>query len=309
MHKISVVISAFNEEKKIDSCLRSVKWADEIVVVDNSSTDKTGEIARKHTQHVYTQKNDPSAIDIQKNFGIEKATGEWILVLDADEEVTPELAEEIKTVINSLSTELRAETVNGFWIPRKNIIFGKWMEHTGWYPDPQLRLFKKGKGKFKQEHVHEPLVVDGDTEHLKDHLLHHNYENVSQFLSKSLLVYAPNEAEDLLAKGYIFTYKDIIRFPLKEFLSRYFAREGYRDGFHGLAMSILMGLYHLVIFMYLWEKKNFAQLSNEDVVEELKDEWKNSKKDLMFWISKIAVEGEKSGLKKIGLKLKRKFGV
>ena len=309
MSKISVVISAFNEEKKIEACLRSVKWADEIVVVDNSSTDKTGEIAKKYSTHVYTQRNNPSAIDIQKNFGIEKATSDWVLVLDADEEVTPELAEEIKKILNSPSTELRTETINGFWIPRKNIIFGKWIEHTGWYPDPQLRLFKKGKGRFKQEHVHEPIVVDGETEHLKEHILHHNYENVSQFLSKNLLVYAPNEADALLAKGYIFTYKDIIRFPLREFLSRYFVREGYKDGFHGLSLSILMGVYHLVIFMYLWEKKDFAQLSNDDVVEELGEEWKNSRKDLMYWISKLAVEGEKSELKKIGIKLKRKLNL
>jgi glycosyltransferase involved in cell wall biosynthesis len=314
--KLSIVISAFNEENKIEACLKSAGFADEIVVVDNSSTDKTAEIARKYTKHVYTQKNDPSAIDIQKNFAIEKATGDWILIVDADELVTTELAEEITKVIkspsiasNATGAPLRAETVNGFWIPRKNIIFGKWIEHTGWYPDLQLRLFRKGKGKFEKAHVHEPLVVEGETTHLKEHLLHRNYESVSQFLSKSLLIYAPNEADDLLSKGYIFNYRDIIKFPLKEFLSRYFAREGYKDGFHGLVLSLLMAFYHFVIFLYLWEKKDFAELSQEDVKEELKDEYDKSKKDLMYWIAKMKITEEKSELKKMAIKLKRKLNL
>lgn len=314
MQKLSIVISAFNEEKKIEACLKSAAFADEIIIVDNSSTDKTAEIARKYTKHVYRQKNDPTAIDIQKNFAIAKATGDWILILDADEVVTTELAEEIEKIVkspsiasNATNAPLRAESINGFWIPRKNIIFGKWIEHTGWYPDPQLRLFKKGKGKFEKAHVHEPLVVEGETEHLKEHLLHHNYETVSQFLSKSLLVYAANEAEDLLSKRYIFNYRDIIKFPLKEFLSRYFAREGYKDGFHGLVLSLLMAFYHFVIFLYLWEKKNFAALNKEDVRNELKDEAANARKELMFWIAKVKIDEEKSELKKLGLKLKKRF--
>ena len=308
--KLSVVISAFNEEKKIATCLKSVQWADEIVIVDNSSTDKTLEIAKRYTKNVYTQVNNPSQIDIQKNFGIDKATGDWLLIVDGDEVVTPELASEIRDIINkkeSPSTSSESESINGFWIPRKNIIFGKWIEHTGWYPDPQLRLFKRGKGRFVKKHVHEPINVIGETANLKENLLHHNYESVSQFLYKHLQVYALNEAEDLLSKGYVFDYKDAIRFPFKEFLGRYFAREGYRDGLHGLALSLLMSFYHFAIFLYLWEKKDFIEVVSEDLKQELGAELKKAKGELGFWISKNKIEEEKSEFKKIGMKLKRKL--
>ena len=142
MTKLSIVISAYNEQKKIRTCLDSVKWADEIIFIDNSSTDKTVKIAREYTKKIYIQKNEPTKIDLQKNLGIQKATGDWIFVLDADETITPELAKELQELMK------RDEVVsNGFWVPRKNILFGKWMQHTGWYPDYQLRLFKKRKRK------------------------------------------------------------------------------------------------------------------------------------------------------------------
>ncbi|MGH7246419.1 MAG: glycosyltransferase family 2 protein, partial [Candidatus Levyibacteriota bacterium] len=131
MTKLSVVISAYNEERNIGPCLESVKnVVDEIIVVDNSSTDKTVAVAKKYTKNIFSQKNNPQTVDLQKNTGFEKATGEWILSLDADERVTPELASELKEVIHQSGVE-----IVGYWIPRKNIIFGKWIEHTGWYPD------------------------------------------------------------------------------------------------------------------------------------------------------------------------------
>src|SRR4030065_259650 len=132
MKKLSIVISAFNEEKKIENCLKSAKFADEIVFVNNSSTDQTRKIAEKYTEIIIDQKNNPNSIDRQKNTGIEKARNEWIFILDADERITEELAREIKQTINSETK------FSGFRIPRKNIAFGKWIQHTGWYPDYQL---------------------------------------------------------------------------------------------------------------------------------------------------------------------------
>jgi len=311
---ISVVISAFNEEKKIATCLESVKWADEIIFVDNSSTDKTAEIAKKFTKNIFKQKNDPSNIDMQKNFGIQKATGDWILVLDADEIVTTELAEEIRTFVSGIKSHpgplLKGEgDVSGYLIPRKNIIFGKWIQHSGWYPDHQLRLFKQGEGKFEKKHVHEPLVIKGEVGKLTEHIIHNNYESVSQFLHRGLLVYAPNEAEELLRKGYVFDYKDVIRFPLKEFLSRYFAREGYKDGFHGLVLSFLMAFYHFAVFVYLWEKKNFVEVKREELVKGMRDEFNNAAQEISYWISSKKIEQETSTLKKVGLKIKRKLNL
>jgi glycosyltransferase involved in cell wall biosynthesis len=303
MAKLSIVISAFNEQKKIRACLESAKFADEIIFVDNSSTDKTAKIAGEYTKKVYIQKNDPAKIDLQKNFGISKATGDWILVLDADEIISPELAKEIQTIC--LSEE---KQVNGYWVPRKNIIFGKSMEHSGWYPDYHLRFFKKGKGKYDKEHYHEPITVTGETKKLTEHLVHYNFENVGQFLYKHLQVYAPNEAEELLRRGYVFSYNDAIRIPLEEFLSRYFARGGYKDGFHGLMLSILMAVYHFVIFAYLWEKKKFID-EEQRSIKELDNELTQAGKKINYWFAKQKIDEEKVMLKKFGLKIKRKLRI
>ena len=301
MATVSIVISAYNEEKKIKACLESASFADEVIFVDNSSTDDTAKIAKQYTKSVYTQKNDPTNIDLQKNFGIEKATGDWILILDGDEEITPELQEEIKTVIASE----KAKTISGFWIPRKNIAFGKWIAHTGWYPDHQLRLFQKGKGLYIKKHYHEPVAVKGETGTLYEHIIHHNYENISQFLQKAFLVYTPNEAEALFTKGYVFDYKDAIRFPVKEFMSRYFAREGYKDGLHGLMLSFLMSMYHFSIFCYLWEKKKFPE--KNIALKNIANEFHQSGKEISYWMNEKRVEEEKSTVKKTMLRIKNKF--
>jgi glycosyltransferase involved in cell wall biosynthesis len=290
---ISVVISVFNGEKVLDECLRSVSWAYEIIVVDNSSTDKTSEIAKKYTDKIFTKPNN-LMLNVNKNFGFTKASGDWILSLDADEQITPELAGEIKSEIRNTKSE-----TNGYWMPRKNIIFGKWMEHTGWYPDYQLRLFRKGKGKFPEEHVHEVVKIAGKIEHLKNHITHNNYESISQFLNKLATVYGPNEAEQLIKKGYVFDWRDAIRFPVKEFLSRFFAREGYRDGFHGLMLSLLMSFYHFIVFSYIWEKQKFKQISDGAILAETEREIVQSSKDIFFWFSKEKTKLMKNPFKKI----------
>jgi glycosyltransferase involved in cell wall biosynthesis len=278
MAKLSVVISAYNEEKKIAKCLESVDFADEIVVVDNSSLDKTSEIASKYTKHIYKQKNDPSAIDLQKNFGFSKATGDWVLSLDADETVSKELAGEIKSVINNQKSE-----TSGYMIPRKNFIFGEWIKHTGWYPDFQLRLFKKGRGKFSQRHVHEKLNVEGEIGKLENHIIHQNYESISQFMHRATDTYCPNEADYLINNGYVFSSFDAIRFPFDEFVSRFFQREGYKDGLHGLMLSILMAFYRFLVFAYIWEKKEFIKENGNDFLEKTEDEFRKAEKDLRFW--------------------------
>lgn len=302
MAKLSIVISAYNEQKKIRKCLESVTFADEIIFVDNTSTDKTVKIAKEYTKKIYLQPNDPANIDLQKNLGIEKATGDWIFVLDADEQITPELARELKDLMDN-----DPKGLNGFWVPRKNIIFKKWIQHSGWYPDPQLRLFRKGKGKYEKVHYHEPIAVVGETEKLQEHMTHDNFEHVGQFLYKSLQVYSPNEADDLIRKGYVFSYKDAIRLPVKEFLSRFFARGGYKDGFHGLMLALLMAIYHFVIFAYIWEKKKF--IDEDNALEQVGKEAKNSESEIRFWVNKKDIDDEKTLLKKFGLKLKRKLHI
>lgn len=302
MKKLSVVIMAFNEEEKIRKCLESVRdLSDEIIVVDNGSIDKTALIARKYTKLVYKQKNEPQNIDILKNFGFGKVKGEWILSLDADERVSESLALQIKAAITNEDAEISA-----YMIPRKNFIFGKWMQHAGWYPDFQTRLFRNGKGRYISAHVHEDLHVDGKTDQLTEPILHMNYDTIIQFYRKHL-AYAENEAQSKMNNGYVLDWKDALRFPLKEFLSRFFAREGYKDGFHGLMLSLLMGVYHLMIFSYIWEKEKFVEAGTVDLLSETGAEVRTSYKELMYWFVNEKVKRTKSISQKFILKLQRKF--
>ena len=303
MSKISAVISAFNEEENIKRCLGSLKFADEIVVVDNESTDLTVKIAREFTDKIFSQKNNPEQIDIQKNFGFDKASSEWILSLDADEEVTDELAKEIKSV---LSKEANKPTVTGYWISRKNLIFDKWIENAGWYPDFQLKLFKKGKGRYTSKHVHEGIKLEGEAKKLKEHIVHHNYTSVLQFINKTTN-YAQNEAKDLMEKGYEFSYFDAIKLPLREFLSRFFARKGYKDGFHGLMVSMFMAFYHFLIFAFVWEQRGFSRYEGPDFLKEAEKEFKKSGKEILFWFSKEKIESMKSPFRKMAARFSEKL--
>jgi glycosyltransferase involved in cell wall biosynthesis len=300
MIKLSAVITAFNEEKNLERCLKSLSFVDEIVVVDHSSLDKTSEIAQKYTNKVFFQKNDPKQIDLQKNFGFEKVSNEWILSIDADEEVTKELAEEIKHAIDIKNN------INGYWIPRKNIIFGKWIRHSGWYPDPQLRLFKKNKGKFTKVHVHEHLTLEGESAFLKEHIIHHNYDTIGQFIGK-MANYAPNEANNYIKKGYVFSYFDAIRFPLDEFLSRFFSRKGYKDGFLGLMLAILMAFYHFLVFASIWELNKFRDMEEDRVLSLTEQEFKKSFKNICYWLEREKLEMIKNPLKRIARKISNKF--
>ena len=297
---LSIVISAHNEEAKLAACLESLMTLDaEVVVMDHGSTDKTSEIAKKFTKQVFKTSNNPLEIDLQKNEGFSKATNNWILSLDADERLTPELCREIISVV-----EQSDQDVNGYFVPRKNIIFGKWIEHTGWYPDYQLRLFKKGQGKFGKKHVHEPLEVSGKTKHLTEPMLHENYDSIAQFLNKHFVLYAPNEADHLISSGYTFSWQDGVRMPVREFLSRYFARKGYLDGMHGLMLSIFMGLYHFVIFAFLWEKKQFSDKTSEINLLTVSEELRHAGRDTLYWIKKEKTDSEKNPLLR---KLKKTF--
>lgn len=304
MNKVSAVVSALNEEKNLKDCLKSLRFADEIVVVDNESTDKTSQIALEFTKKVFKQKNNPDEIDIQKNFGFEKAANEWILSIDADERVSDELAKEIKTILSAKPSSIAQ--INGFWIPRKNFIFGKWIEYAGWYPDYQLRLFRKEKGKYTKRHMHEDITLEGKSAKLTGHIIHNNYDTITSFLSKTL-VYAKNEADSLIEKGYEFSYFDAIKFPLSEFLSRFFARKGYKDGLHGLVLSLLMAFYHFLIFCFIWEKKDFIEYNKEDFLKETEAEFKNAGKEIVYWFMKVNLENIKSPLKKAVLRLKNKI--
>lgn len=299
MSTLSVVISAWNEEKKIGRCLESVPFADEIIVVDNTSTDNTVKIAKKFTPHVYIQPNK-LMLNINKNYGFGKAKSEWILNLDADEEITAELAKEIKEVIKNPGT------ISGYWIPRKNIIFGKWIQHGIWWPDKQLRLFKRNSGKFNCTRIHEYISVQGNTADLKEPYIHHNYETISQYLKK-LDRCTTSEAEELLTTDYQLLWSDALRFPLSDFIKIYFAQAGYQDGLHGLILALLQSFYSFVVFTKVWENHKFIE--RDIPIETVESEINYSNRDIRYWLFQTKIVESASPLRKLWLKMLRKFNL
>lgn len=301
MAKLSAVISAYNEEKKLGACLDSVKGlADEIIVINNSSTDKTEAIAKKYTKDVFTRPNNPM-LNVNKNFGFTKATGDWILNLDADERVTPELAKEIKHVMSESSATV------GYWIPRRNIIFGKAIENSIWWPDYQLRLFQREKGKFPEKHVHEMVEVKGETAHLSSPILHENYSSISQYLHKLDKLYTENEADQFIANGKKITWVDALRFPAEDFFKTFFLRKGYKDGLHGLVLSILQAFYAEIVFAKVWERQGFQEYNNPHFLKDVFKECLKLSKEFQYWFATAFIENTKNPLKRVVLKVKRKI--
>ena len=300
MKKISVVISAYNEQQLIEDCLKSARLvADEIIFVDNTSEDRTVEIAKKYTNKIFIRPNDPVMLNKNKNFGFGKATGDWIISLDADERLTKELIREIRSKIS-------VNQFSGYEIPRKNIIFGKWIRHSIWWPDYNLRLFRRGKGKFPEKHVHEKLVVTGDVGKLTNPLIHYNYQTVSQFIQKLDKTYTESETENFLKSGQQIVWHDAIRWPTNDFVKTFFFEKGYKDGIHGLILSMFQAFYSLVFFAKVWERKEkFTDLTPDNFFSEVVKEFSNVTRDIRYWIYQTLIEANPA--KKLYYKLRRKI--
>jgi glycosyltransferase involved in cell wall biosynthesis len=286
MKKLSVIILTRNEEKNIKDCIESVSFAHEIIVIDDNSNDKTSEIAKKYGAKVYMRRLDDFAT--QRNFGLTKVTGDWVLYIDADERVSRELAHEIVDAINK-------EDKYFYKIPRKNKIFGKYLEHTDWYPDYQYRLFEKGEGKWGRK-VHEQLETKRSGKELERPLMHDNYETVQQFIDKNFGIYADYEAELLISSGYKIQPFDLIGKPVNEFLRRFFATRGYLDGIHGLVASALVSFGTFVVYAKVWEKQGFRQESLP--LKTIEKEFSTIGRDIQFWVKNSMLATEKNALVK-----------
>lgn len=301
-NKLSVCILALNEEKNIEMCLRSIKSiSDEIVVgIDSLSLDKTDEIAKKYTNKVFSLNHEDN-FHINKQKVIDKATGEWILWMDADEYLEKDLENEIAKIMEK-------NELNGYWIPRKNLIFDKWIRHTGWYPDYQLRLFKREEGKFPCESVHENLKVEGEIGFAKNNLIHKNYTSVDQFIYK-LNKYTTNDANKLAKEIGKLKLKDFIVRPFDEFLKRFMSLEGYKDGIHGFILSLLQSFYEFIVVVKVWEKNKFVEIESNDIKNEVEDFLYDKLKDWKWWKKEIKIRLTKNPLKKIKLKILRKLEI
>lgn len=239
---LSVVIITSNEEAKIRDCLESVKWADEIIVVDSCSQDRTVEISKEYTSKVYQREYLGGGP--MRNFGIEKATGDWIFTIDADERVTPELRAEIQEI-------LKSPQCDGYYIPRKAYFLGKCIKHCGWWPDYVLRLFRKDKGQYENRLAHAKVVIKGKTGKLKKPLLHYTCTNMSEYLSKI------NARTSLMAqegKHLVCLFTSLLHAWAK-FFKTYFLRAGFLDGKEGLILSVLASYYVFLKYLKLWEKQ------------------------------------------------------
>ncbi len=244
--RLTATVITLNEEKYLPSCLESVKdIVDEIVIVDSGSKDKTLDIARKYNAKIYIHKFDDYAS--QKNFAAEKANGDWILSLDADEEIESQLADEIEMKLKTKDLQYVA-----FSIPRKNIILGKFIKYTRWQPelDRHVWLWKKGKGRWVGD-VHEEVAVEGGLGKLKHAKIHHQYRNIGEFM-EMINRYSEAESKYLLKNGGKFSYVNLFFQPIYNFLVRFFYRLGFLDGWRGFALSCLMAFYHLVLWIKLW---------------------------------------------------------
>jgi glycosyltransferase involved in cell wall biosynthesis len=266
---LSVVIITLNEEANLGRLLVSVQplvdgSKGEIIIVDSGSTDRTVAIARSYGAKVFIEQWQGYAA--QKNSAIDKATGDWILSLDADEEVDSELLHELlgdrKPVSDSATTGYqwclprgdgtpRPGATDGFFIPRKNYFMGRWIRHGGFWPDPKLRLFRRQDGKFEDRAVHEDAHIEGHTELIPcGALIHHSYPTLADYI-EHMNRYSSLGAEMLLAKGTVgFRFLNIVVRPLLTFFYNYFFRFGFLDGREGL----LLHLYHAVYVSWKYAK-------------------------------------------------------
>lgn len=231
--EISTVIITRNEENRLEPALKSVAdITSEIIVVDSFSQDETIQIAKKYTKHIFQRKW--TNFSNQKNFANSKAGFPWILSLDADERLSPELHEEI--------LELRQEEpdCSGFSIPRQVYYLGKWIRHSGWYPDRKIRLFRRDKAHWEGEYVHESLVIQGQVKKLKGSIHHLTYQNISEHLDK-INAFSGLGAQKLYAGKKKCGRRHLVFLPFFGFVKSYFWRAGFLDGFAGLVISVLHG--------------------------------------------------------------------
>ncbi len=247
MKRLSVIIVAKNEANNIADCVRSALFADEVIVLDSGSTDRTAELAEAAGAKVVT--TDWPGYGPQNNRGIDMATGDWFFSLDADERITPALAAEIRAAIEQAD-------VNGFRVPRISMYCGRFMHHGGWRPDYTWRLARRGQGRFTEHYLHAHLEVGGRTGTLRESIVHYSFRDMESVLEKTNR-YSSAGARDLLARGRKGSLSRAISHGLWAFIRTYFLRLGFLDGRWGfmLAVSNAEGTYYRYIKMWLMNER------------------------------------------------------
>ncbi|KKQ27169.1 MAG: Glycosyl transferase family 2 [Candidatus Levybacteria bacterium GW2011_GWA2_37_36] len=249
---ISAIVLAKNEEKNIADCLKNLKWCDESIVIDDNSTDETVKIAEKNNAKVYSRSLDN--FSNQRNFGITKASGEWMLFVDADERVSGALAFEISNVLSSWTNEIDNE-YKGFYIPRFDVIWGKELRY-GDSGVKLLRLAKKNAGKWEGL-VHEKWKINGKIGSLKNRIIHYPHQTISEFLSE-INFYTALRAKELYSRKIKVNILSIILYPSCKFVLNYFLKKGLLDGIPGLMQALLMSFHSFLVrgkLRLMWNSK------------------------------------------------------
>ncbi len=274
---ISVVINTLNEEKNIAQAIQSVKWADEIIVCDMQSDDDTAVIAKRMGAKIFLHKR-MGYVEPARSFAISKATGDWILILDADEEIPDSLAEKLQEFAREQNT-----VTTFVEVPRKNLIFNEWVKASGWWPDYLIRFFKKDKVTWSNT-IHSKPKTEGQGIRLPDDdkfaIVHHHYEGITQFMERAVR-YSEIQAKDLRTEGYKFSWQDLITKPLSEFLSRFFAHRGFEDGLHGLALGLLQAFAILLVYLRVWEMEGFEKKNLK--LDDIHQVAKKGGEEITYW--------------------------
>jgi len=243
---ISAVVHTYNEEHNLPDCLASLNFADEIVVIDNESTDRTVELARAAGVRVATFQGHYGYPEPARVFGLTQLTGEWVFILDADERVTPELGAELRR----LAQASRAK--DGYWVPIRNFHFGRWLRHGGLYPDLHLRFFRREKGGYPEVGLHRGIHVNGETGRAAGDILHYSYRNLEHYFEK-FDRYTTAEAERIVERGRRPTGYELIIKPVHRWMKSYVFQGGFKDGIQGFLYHAFSAMYVFVSEVKAWD--------------------------------------------------------
>lgn len=250
--KLSVIVLTKNEEPVVADCLESVKWADEIIVIDHGSVDKTLEIVKKFGVKKIVDAPEKSTFSDRRNLGAENASGEWLLYVDADERVTEKLREEIEFLVKNNDSEGKRYT--GYAIPRKNIRLTKVLYHGGWWPDYVLRLMKKDKLIRWEGDLHEQPKIDGEVGKLKEAFVHFSHRGSIEHKMQNTINWSQIEAEKLYQAGHPpMTVLRFISAMWREFYKRMIRYQAWRDGVEGVIEAIYQVFSVFITYARLWE--------------------------------------------------------
>ncbi len=301
--KISAVVNTWNEAKNLAACLDSLDFVDEIIVVDMDSTDSTKKIAKQYTDKVY---NHPYVgyVEPARNFAIAKAAGPWVLIVDVDERIPRSLSSKLVDIANN-------DEADFVRVPRKNLVFGQWLKYSRWWPDYNIRFFKKGYVEW-QDAIHRPPITTGQGINLEADpefaLLHHHYTSLDEYLER-MIRYSNQQAKELLAEGYKFSLTDLISKPIGEFLSRFFAGEGYKDGLHGLILAVLQAFSTFIVYLKVWQEEGFTPQKDVLGTPVFQKLIGSKFRELKYWLYTVRIHLSGNKSERFALKINRKLNL